>query len=150
MLRADLYHALAEALAEPPDWLALPGDEWPLFESAARLAPSSEAARRAVASLARVRAESSAARHQRYAALFAGAGRPRFWLYESAHLSGRLLGPQTFAVERLYHAAGLESASAELPDHASTELAFLAYLAEQGADNIERGFITKHAGRWLP
>ena len=106
-LRADLYHALAEALGDPPEWLALPGCEWPLFESAARLAPSSVAARRAVEALVRVGAESLTARRVRYAALFAGSGRPRLWLYESAHVSGRLLGPETLAVERLYRAAGL-------------------------------------------
>lgn len=148
--RSRVYHALAEALAEPPDWLALPGRAWPLFESAQRLAPESEAARRTVEAIAGIRAEAHAARRARYHALFVGPGRPRFWLYESAHRSGRLLGPETFAVERLYRAAGLEVASSELPDHASPELAFLAYLAEQAADRSERWFIEQHAGRWLP
>lgn len=150
MLRADLYQVLAESLAEPPAWLALPGREWPLFEIVARLAPESEAARRAVEPLAEIPTEPSAARRARYHALFVGPGRPRLWLYESAHRSGRVLGPETFAVERFYRAGGLEVASAELPDHASVELAFLAYLAERGADQSEREFIEKHAGRWLP
>ena len=155
MLRADLYNTLAEALAEPPDWLVRPGYEWPLFETTARLAPSSEAARRAVEPLAAVRAASLTARRAQYAALFLGPGRPRFWLYESAALTGRVLGPQTFAVERLYRAAGLETASAELPDYASLELAFLAHLATVGdaARAIlpnEQQFIEQHAGRWLP
>lgn len=150
MLRSRIYHALAEALAESPDWLALPGRAWPLFESAQRLAPESEAARNAVGAIAEIRAEPLAARRARYHALFVGPGRPRFWLYESAHRSGRLLGPETFAVEKLYRAAGLEVASSELPDHASLELTFLAHLAEQGADRSEREFIERHAGRWLP
>lgn len=152
MLRARprLYHALAEALAEPPDWLALPGRAWPLFESAQRLAPESEAARNAIGAIAEIRAKPLAARRARYHALFVGPGRPRFWLYESAHRSGRLLGPETFAVEKLYRAAGLEVAGSELPDHASLELAFLAHLAEQAADRSERWFIEQHAGRWLP
>ncbi len=161
MWRADLYRALAEALAEPPDWLALPGCEWPLFECAVRLAPVSEAARRGAEAMAEVRAASLAARRERYAALFVGSGRPRFWLYESAFLTGRLLGPATFAVEKLYRAAGLDPVGAELPDHASLELSFLAHLAEQPADGAEstgpnastkseRDFIEQHAGRWLP
>ena len=150
MLRADLYGALAEALAEPPEWLACAGREWPLFEIALRLALPSEAVRRAVESLAEIRAESLAARRKRYTALFIGSGRPRFWLYESAFLTGRILGPETFAVEQLYRAAGLETAGAELPDHASMELAFLAHLAATGQTEDERLFAKNHADRWLP
>ncbi len=155
--RSRMYQALAEALAEPPDWLALSGCKWPLFECAVRLAPTSEAARRATESLAQVRAESLAARRARYAALFAGPGGPRFWLYESAALTGRVLGAETFVVERLYRDAGLETEGAELPDHASLELAFLAHLAENVettgpvvSTDMERNFIARHAGRWLP
>lgn len=155
MLRADLYGALAEALAEPPEWMAAPGREWPLFEIAARLGPTSEAARNAAEALAEVRAESPEARRARYTALFVGTGQPRFWLYESAALTGRILGPATFAVEKLYRLAGLnvQRANAELADHASLELAFLARLAaiEQDATlPAERQFIEQHAGRWLP
>ncbi len=150
-----MYHALAEALAPdgPPDWLALPGCQWPLFDCAVRLAPTSEAARCAAESLAQVRAESLAARRARYAALFAGPGAPRFWLYESAALTGRVLGAETFVVERLYRDAGLETVGAELPDHASLELAFLAHLTGEGDESdsrAERTFIARHAGRWLP
>lgn len=149
-LRAGLYHALAEALADPPEWLARPGCEWPLFESAAGLASSSAAARRAVESLAEVRGESIAARRARYTALFLGPGRPRLCLHESAALSGRLLGPETLAVEKMYRSAGLESIDAELPDHVSLELAFLAHAAAGGHASLERRFIEQHAGRWLP
>lgn len=141
------------------------GREWPLFEIVTRLAPSSGAARRAVKPLTEIRAESLTARRRRHTLLFAGPGRPRFWLYESAFLSGRMLSPETFAVERLYRAAGLETVGAELPDHASMELAFLAHLAKLPEDSapaprsgvlrkspgsLERRFLEKHAGRWLP
>jgi len=160
-LRADVYYALAEAFAPdgPPEWLVRPGREWPLFAAAARLGQHSEAARRAVEVIAEIGAESLAARRARHAALFAGVGRPRFWLYESAHRSGRLLGPEAFVVERFYQMAGLEIVGAELPDHASLELAFGAFLAERQADDVERAnqwqrverrFIANHAGRWLP
>lgn len=157
--RAELYAGLAEALAAPPVWLAQPGKQWPLFCSAQRLAATSAAARRAVEFLATITAEPPAARRARYKALFAGQGRPRFWLYESMHRHGRLLGPETAAVAQIYRAAGLQISGGELPDHASLELAFLAYLAEQQATttaqvrqwrSLERRFIKKHAGRWLP
>lgn len=150
MLRADLYAALAEALAEPPDWLAAPGRDWPLSESANCLAAASASARRAVQSLAEIRPEPLAVRRARYAGLFAGPGRPRFQLYESEAVSGRVFGPQATEVERYYSAAGLEAAGAELPDHVSMELAFLAHAAEHGGREVERDFIAQHAGRWLP
>lgn len=157
--RARIYSYLASCLAEPAGWLAKPGRDWPLFNSAANLANSSPACRNAVSTLGEIRAEPLDRRRERYQALFAGPGRPRFWLYESACLNGMLLGPQTLAVDRLYRAAGLEPAGAELPDHAALELAFLAYLSEQQTaqpelagqwKEIERGFIHNHAGRWLP
>jgi len=150
MLRADLYHALAEALAEPPDWLAVPGRDWPLFESANCLAAASASARRAVQPLAEIRSEPLAVRRARYAGLFAGPSRPRFCQYESEALTGRVFGEAAAAVERHYQRAGLEVVGAELPDHASMELAFLAHVAEQGARDLERDFISQHAGRWLP
>ena len=150
MLRADLYHALAEALAEPPDWLAVPGRDWPLFESANGLAAASASARRAVQPLAEIRSEPLAVRRARYAGLFAGPSRPRFCQYESEALTGRVFGEAAAAVERHYQRAGLEVVGAELPDHASMELAFLAHVAEQGARDLERDFISQHAGRWLP
>jgi len=103
-LRADLYHTLAEAFADPPQ------------------------------------------------SLFVGTGRPRFWLYESAYLN-RMFGPETFAVAKLYRAAGLEIIGAELPDHISNELAYLEHLARLGGDEIlpeEKKFIEDHAGRWMP
>jgi ferredoxin len=75
------------------------------------------------------------------------------------HRTGSLLGPESYAVERLYRAAGLAIAGSELPDHASLELSFLAYLAVQREKHpaqerqwrrLERAFLRKHAGRWLP
>jgi TorA maturation chaperone TorD len=157
--RAALYLALAEALAEPPPWLAEAGERWPLLEHARRLAHNSPAAAQASTSLAAIRAEPISRRRQRYARLFAGPSNPRLWPYESWQRGGRLLGQEVAAVEVLYRAAGLQPATTEPPDHASTELAFLAHLAKQGAaDNerrrqwrvVERRFIRHHAGCWLP
>jgi TorA maturation chaperone TorD/ferredoxin-like protein FixX len=157
--RGALYAALAEVLAEPPVWLALPGQEWPLYAALLPLRDRSPAAAAAVPRLALIPAEPIAARRARYRALSAGDGRPRFWFYESMHRSGCLLGQESVAVERLYRAAGLEIAGGELPDHASLELAFLAHLVEQQATQpgqegrwrrLERAFLRKHASRWLP
>jgi TorA maturation chaperone TorD/ferredoxin len=158
-LRADLYQALAEALAEPPEWLAFAGDEWPLKRLALELAGTSAAMRESAAGLSEVAAEPLPARRRRYAALFAGPGGAPLWFYESGHREGRLLGETSLAVARLYQAAGLELAGAELPDHASVELAFLAFLARRQASEpehsrawrrLERRFIKEHGGRWLP
>jgi len=159
--QAELYTALAEALAEPPAWLAGPGPSWPLFTAAVRVAhrTGSQAARRAVAALADLAPEPLPLRRQRYRRLFAGPGRPRLALYESLYRHGRLLGPVTFTLQALYRTAGLEVVGAELPDHASVELAFLAYLAEREAREPDqaaawrqtaRQFLRRHAGRWLP
>ena len=157
--RADLYLALAEALGEPPPWLARRGLEWPLYRHAVALAPASTGVARTLPALAQVGEEPPAARQARYRALFSGEGRPRFWLYESLYRSGRLLGPETQAVAQLYAVAGLQIADGELPDHATLELAFLAYLARQPSLNpahahcwrqLERQFLKNHAGRWLP
>lgn len=157
--RADLYYALAEALAEPPGWLASAGCEWPLTKAAAQLTQVSDAANEAVRLLTQIPAEPLPARQERYRALFAGAGRPRFWLYESLFHNGRFLHPSSAALEQLYLACGLQTIGAELPDHASMELAFLAHLAKQQAAEpqrkhdwrrLERLFIRQHAGCWLP
>ena len=146
--RADLYALLAETLAEPPDWMSPSGREWPLFETLTGLASESEAARRHLDLLAGIPSEGTDQRRERYAVLFAS-GRPRFWLYESAAKTGKILSPQTFEMARLYRAEGLEAAGAELPDHISLELAFLSHLV--GRDTIssyEQQFLEKH-GAWM-
>lgn len=145
--QADLYQALAEALAEPPPWLALAGREWPLTDLTTQLLPGSSAA----TALARVPAEPLAVRRARYAALFGpAAGPPRFWLYESAFLAGRLVGEATFAAAKCYAAAGLQVDGSELADHAALELAFLAHLVGQNDVASYRRFLDAHALRWLP
>jgi len=157
--RAYLYHFLAEALDDPPDWLAQPGAKWPLHECAAQIARGSPAAQKAVLQMQEIPAESLASRRKRYRTMLSGAGgRPQVWLYESIHRSGRLAGPETFAVAQIYKSAGLVSQTEELPDHASMELAFLAYLVTCEEDETnrsparlsrERRFLQQHAGDWL-
>lgn len=149
MLKADraaLYAALAEVFSEPPDWMSRAGREWPLFELAANLLPGSPA----LLGLSTLPAETRSVRQARYENLFGNAGRPRFWLHESGYLNGRILGEETFAVARFYREAKLEVNGAELPDHASFELTFLAYLTERGDLQTEQHFLNEHALRWLP
>jgi nitrate reductase assembly molybdenum cofactor insertion protein NarJ/Pyruvate/2-oxoacid:ferredoxin oxidoreductase delta subunit len=146
--RADLYALLAELLAEPPEWMSLPGREWPLVETLTQLAAESEAARRHLDLVAALRSEEAHLRRERYASLFQTA-RPRYWLYESAAKTGKIFGPETFELANLYHTAGLDISGAELPDHISLELAFLSYLASQAESlPLERQFLAKH-GAWM-
>jgi len=163
---ANIYSSLAHSLALSnstnfPAWLVKPGREWPLYGMALELADglNSSAWNKTAAELEKVAAASLEARHTEYQSLFVGPGCPPIWLYESQHLNGRLPGPATFQVKKLYTKAGLESSSAELPDHAALELDFLAYLTEQAshADSSAQDwlaartlFIKNHAGRWLP
>jgi len=142
--RADLYALLAETLAEPPDWMSLPGREWPLFDTVSRLASEFESARHHLDRLTSIPPEEIHLRQGRYTAIFAS-GKPRFWLYESAALTGKILGPQTFELAQLYRAAGLEAVGAELPDHISLQLAFLSHIA---GSSWEMKFLESHA-TWM-
>jgi nitrate reductase assembly molybdenum cofactor insertion protein NarJ/NAD-dependent dihydropyrimidine dehydrogenase PreA subunit len=154
---SDVFHFLAEALSDPPDWLALPGCEWPLTAAAAAVIEANPAAweglAAAVKSLEEVKPASLEDRQRGYEAMLAVSGRSGLWMNEAGALSGRMLGDETWEVERWYRAAGLEIPGAELPDHASLELEFLAYLsADIGEDVLEvsNAFLEQHAGRWLP
>lgn len=158
---ADLYQLLAEGLAEPPVWLNAPGPKWPLFRVVSEMAneQNDTTIRRVLAELADIPEETPDQRQNRYESLFFGNGQSPLPLYESLAQHGRLITPTTFAVEKVYRAAGLAVAGAERPDHASVELTFLAYLASQmtvRTDNASqwrrayRLFIKLHAGQWLP
>jgi len=158
-LQSELYRAFAEVFSDPPDWLALSGSQWPLYSIATDLAIGSIYTRQALEKMKGISPEPIAIRQERYNALFSGPGRPRFWLYESLYRSEKLFGSETIAIERIYHTAGLVIEGAELPDHVSLELAFLAYIADQQAITdqlsdkwveIEQDFIKTHAGQWLP
>jgi ferredoxin len=158
-LQSELYGALAEVFSDPPDWLALSGSQWPVYSIATDLAIGTLNARKALEKMKEISPEPIAIRQERYDALFSGSGRPRYWLHESLYRSGKLFGSETMDVERIYRTAGLVIEGAELPDHASLELAFLAYVAnQQGVSDqtsgawveIEQNFIKSHAGQWLP
>lgn len=157
MSRSLIYRALSELLAGSPPWAVDSARAWPLYADASRVAHESPAARRVILSLSEIPAESIEQRQARYESIFNNRTL-NYWLYESAAKTGRILGPDTFAVAKLYHAAGLVSSfGAEPPDHASLELAFLAHLSEQAESNQEQAtdwraleiqFIKEH-GDWL-
>ena len=108
---ANLYAGLAEALAADrylPDWLGRAGKAWPLWESASHLASQFEwpAMSLAVTQLAQVTQYSPTIRQLIYEKLLAGNGRlAPMMTYESQVINGRFLGPQTFALQALYHEA---------------------------------------------
>lgn len=165
---ASIYDQLAHALAYPqrgemPDWLDAAGSKWPLFALSQEMfeLTGSITWGEAVSKMAEVTAASPESRLEEYQTLFLGKGRSPIWLYESQHLEGHLPGKATFSVKKLYQSAGLKIMEAELPDHASLELAFLAFLAEQESLSdtarlaeqwckARKLFIRHHAGRWLP
>jgi ferredoxin/nitrate reductase assembly molybdenum cofactor insertion protein NarJ len=160
---ARLYQSLAEVLAEPPEWFTRPGDQWPLFADVLEIAQGghrvASTMHHAARELAQIPSENLGARRARYEALFQGTNRPHLWLYESMVRDGRLAGPSTFSIASAYKAAGVVVSGTELPDHASVELAFLAYLSAQEANAADsadqwrrarRLFISHHAGKWLP
>lgn len=165
-LLAEVYYSLAEIFSqypgeEIPDWLSLPGKDWPLLSTLVDLAKqrSSPKLEEAVKAIACVRGGSINERQREFQTLFIGKGHPPIWLYESYYVDGRVPGPTTFAIKNLYLDTELEVAGAELPDHASMELAFLAYLAEKEAQDQEldgvwrsarRLFLKNHFMRWFP
>ena len=165
-LFSNLYGYLAEALADTagagvPEWLAYPGQRWPLFEAARELSEehSSPALDGVVKSLAGLQEDTLNAHEAIWKKILSGNGRPPLAVYESMHRNGRLFGPSMFAVKAEYHQAGLEVAGSELPDHIAIELEFLSFLTELEAAGgqeakqwrlIKRNFIRNHAAEWMP
>jgi TorA maturation chaperone TorD/Fe-S-cluster-containing hydrogenase component 2 len=164
-LFAEIYYSLAEVLGQSsahqvPEWIALTGVAWPLYTPVLELAEQQldPELNHALGAIEKVRGGLINDRQEEYESLIVGKDRPPIWLYESYYVDGRVPGPSTFAVKKLYSQAGLEVASSELPDHASMELAFLAFLAENEAAQSQNAstwrfarqlFIKKHAGLWL-
>lgn len=96
-----------------------------------------------------------------YCQLFLGPGRPIAQLYGSTYLEGQLFGETTVQAQQMYAEAGLRipKSQLELPDHLSTELAYMAHLAFQEEMNPDNSslwrtrqlkFLRIHLGRWLP
>lgn len=158
-VRADLYHFLAEVLAEPPVWFAEAGRNWPLFDAALAFSEveNKPELREAVVQMAAIPAENLSKRRKRYNQLLAGNSQP-LAVYESLAREGRLSGAITFKVAALYKAVGLTLGGYELPDHVSVELDFLAFLFKQENQAKENKthwrkarklFLNNHVGQWV-
>ena len=163
---AEIYRALAEVFylapgEHLPDWFALPGKDWPLLQNVLSLSmerPSSQL-KKAVDALDRVPGQTLSSRESEYEALFVGHKQPPIWLYGSYYLDGRVPGPTTFTISKLYSRVGLAVDGAELADHASIELAFLAFLVEKEIEDeayarewrsVQRTFLSLHFKKWFP
>lgn len=139
----------------------LPGREWPIFDvlAASFAQNDSEHTSFLLDGLSAVPSGSSTERWEQYQRSLGRNTEPLIWLYQSRHLNGRVPGPVTFQLKRLYEDAGVEIVGAELPDHISVEFAFLAYLSKQidksppeedTWQTAKKLFIKKHAGKWIP
>ncbi len=162
----EVYTSLSEVFmpsvqAGLPEWIALPGREWPFYGACIRLANATQNSKleQSAIALSEVPISSLDSRLSEYENLFVGEGSPPIWLYESHHVGGRIFGPISFSIHNIYKEAGLEIVGTELADHAGLELAFLAFLVDKENTEIEfrnewkqaRDLFTKnHAGRWLP
>lgn len=153
--RTEMYALLAEAFAEPADWICLAGQDWPLFKLSERIFPGDPL----LEMISGIPAETPEHRRSRYACLFGSQvqqsetgnnpGVPKYWLFESAFLTGKILAASTFEVARLYKNYGLVVNGSELPDGISEELAFLSYLSVENPRG-EMEFLSKHACAWMP
>ncbi len=73
--------------------------------------------------------------------------------YGSVYLSadGMLYGPSAEKAKAFYREQGFDLAGeADIPDHITFELEFLALLAEEGKEKEEELFLQKHFRPWFP
>jgi TorA maturation chaperone TorD len=159
VVRANAYHALAEAFSPPADWSAtFPEDLGdaliPLGGELATLASSLVTAARDAMN----HRESASVDHAR---LFLGPFEVLAAPWASLYLdpNQRLMGPASQYAAQAYSEAGLGPGASlmDVPDHIRHELEFMYYLAfeEATSDKIEwrerqRSFWGEHLGRWLP
>ncbi|NOZ72273.1 MAG: 4Fe-4S dicluster domain-containing protein [Chloroflexi bacterium] len=164
MSRALVLDALAQALSDPAIMAGAPTSS-PLAEALKQVAPflGSAACRRALFALAELPSlETEVLQHHFEALITEAQGQP-LPLYESLALNGRLMGAAAQEVARIYRQYGLEP-DGELPDAASVELAFLAFLVEAEAEahllgataeaqrlrQEQHQFLNEHVLAWLP
>lgn len=163
---AEIYRSLAEVYylapgEHLPEWFSYPGKEWPLLKSVSSLAGQqlSPKFEKAINAIKIVPGGSISSRENEYRSLFIGDKRPPIWLYGSYYLNGSVPGPTTFTLRDLYSQFGLVVDGGELADHASIELAFLAFLVEQESGDkvhaakwrsIQRTFLKTHFLQWFP
>jgi ferredoxin len=163
---AAIYSALAEILVsrqqeDLPPWIATAGSEWPIFQEVVRLAniSQSQSYKQAVTELSEIPTAPLPSRWAEFESITKRGNSHPVWLHESMYVDGRIPGPTTFKVKSLYKLAGLEIVGAELADHISLELKFIAFLIRQEYQDEDNAnywntarqlFIQQHAQRWVP
>lgn len=162
--RADLYDTLAQVLDDPAMLAGLPGESLlaeAVIGGAAAL--GSATCRRILFALEELPPVAGQELRQRLERVTARPDHRPLAFYESLATTGQLVGPPGQEAAAIYRQWGLE-ADGDLPDAASVELAFLAFLAQEEARaeaegaagqvralrNAQRGFLQGHAMHWLP
>lgn len=163
---AQIYRILSRVYGSPSDGLPPDGLSAALRTAANGLEPgsASEALEELEVYLAGPVDAMELARE--YVRLFRGPVRALVYPYESMYVDGEVMGPSTLdAVERYREAGlGVSEGFRDLPDHISTELEFMYYLAsmeqrclDEGDDagsqhfsGLRRSFLQDHLARWVP
>jgi len=163
-IRAQLYDILAQTLADPTLLAGSPRESLlaeVVIAGAAEL--GSAACRRILFALEELPPIADDELRHRFEIVTTRPGRRPLALHESLATTGHLVSPVGRDVEQVYRRWGLCS-GVELPDSASVELAFLAFLVEQEAAaqaagqtgasrrqrKAQRDFLHEHVMRWLP
>jgi NAD-dependent dihydropyrimidine dehydrogenase PreA subunit/TorA maturation chaperone TorD len=164
MTRSILLDSLAQALTDPA---IMAGDALasPLAKAVITAAETlgSAACRRALFALGELPAANGEELRRRFELAINPPDARPIPMYESLALNGHLISPTTEEVGDLYRRHGLEP-DGDLPDSASMELAFLAFLVEAEADALilgqasqagalrreARNFLNDHVLAWLP
>lgn len=163
-VRSQLYDMLAQTLSDPAVMAGYPRESLlaeTVITGAAEL--GSAACRRALFALEELPPIAGEEIRKRFELATSRPGRRPLALYESLATTGRLLGPAVEQVEAIYRQWGLEPED-DLPDGASVELAFMAFLTAAEAEaistgatgqvrelrNAQRTFLQEHILPWMP
>lgn len=163
-MRAALYDALAQLLADPSQLAGFPKAS-ALAEIVKQGATGlgSPACRRALFALDDLPPISAEDLRRRFEEVLNPPGRRPLATYESLATHGRLVGPISQTVAMLYRQWGIDP-DGDLPDAASVELAFAAFLLGEEAAALaesqgsrartcrrtQRQFLREHLLAWLP
>jgi nitrate reductase assembly molybdenum cofactor insertion protein NarJ/Pyruvate/2-oxoacid:ferredoxin oxidoreductase delta subunit len=144
-----------------PEWFTRAGVEWPVYHAAKEINESNPTRllSDALIMIEKILPVDPESIWRCFENLRLGKDCPILWLNESKYKDGRIPGPTTFQVKSLYKKVGLAAVGSELPDHASMELEFLAFLSNQRLvddtinspwDEAHSLFLKKHIMSWLP
>ncbi len=162
----DLFTDLAKMLSlkserDIPTWMSFPGKQWPMFQRLIQIAKVQNNSNWVgVIELLSSLPSSNIENHWKsFEELIAGKTDSQFSFHESKFRQGRILGPTTFQIKSLYEQVGLKVDGAELPDHVSIELEFMAYLCQKINENdseveiwkkAQDLFYRQHLSDWMP